>query len=138
MYRAAATIYIVSFFCYVLFSRVPDYFEGEYADGVVSEATFSVKDRQPVLVVKYKVGEEEFEYTTNRWLFTSHKKGQIITMIYNPSDPAVASIYAIVGYWVTWKELFFTAIVFIILFIAAVIISGKSNSSFINEENNNR
>lgn len=127
LYKTVAILYTVCFFCYVLFSRIPDYFEGEYVNGVVSTATFSVKDKHPVLAVKYKVGDEEFEYTTNKWFFTSHHKGQAITMIYSPSDPAIAGVYAIIGYWITLNELFFTAIVFIILFIAAVIITGKNN-----------
>jgi hypothetical protein len=140
LYKIVTILYLVCFFCYVLFSRVPDYFEGEYVNGIVSKATFSVKDKQPVLAVKYKVGKEEFEYVTNKWFLSPHKQGQLVTMIYNPSDPAIASIYAFIGYWITLKELFFTAVVFIILFIAAVMITGGSPSpvSANDEENKKR
>ena len=114
------------FFCYVLFSRVPDYFEGEFVNGTVSTATFSVKNKRPVLTVRYKVGDEPYTYQTNAWFISRHIPGQTVTMIYNPSDPSIASVYAFVGYWITWNELFFTALVFIILFICAVIITGKN------------
>lgn len=126
MYKTAAIVYIVCFFFYVLFSRVPDYFDGDFTKGIVSKALFSVKDERPVLVVDYTAGAEKFKYTTNTWFLTSYQQGQEVTMIYNPSNPAIASIYAVVGYWIKWNELILTAIVFVILFIAAVIITGKN------------
>ena len=129
MYKIAAIVYIVCFFLYVLFSRVPDYFDGDITNGIVSKAFFSAKDKHPVLIVNYSVGNEKFKYTTNEWFLTSYKPGQIITLIYNPSNPAIVSVYSIVGYWIKWDELLLTALVFIKLFIAAVIITGKNSAS---------
>jgi len=119
---------------------VPDYFEGDFTSGIVTEATFSVKDKNPVLVINYQVGNEKFKYKTNKWFLTRHKPGQVITLIYNPSDPAIVSIYAIIGYWIQWDELLLTAIGFIILFIAAVVITGKNSalSSTPKEQNKKR
>lgn len=119
---------------------MPDYFEGDFTSGIVTEATFSVKDKNPVLVVNYQVGNEKFKYKTNKWFLTRHKPGQVITLIYNPSDPAIVSIYAIMGYWIQWDELLLTAIGFIILFIAAVVITGKNSalSSTPKEQNKKR
>jgi len=119
---------------------VPDYFEGDFTSGIVTEATFSVKDKNPVLVINYQVGNEKFKYKTNKWFLTRHKPGQVITLIYNPSDPAIVSIYAIMGYWIQWDELLLTAIGFIILFIAAVVITGKNSalSSTPKEQNKKR
>lgn len=119
---------------------MPDYFEGDFTSGIVTEATFSVKDKNPVLVINYQVGNEKFKYKTNKWFLTRHKPGQVITLIYNPSDPAIVSIYAIIGYWIQWDELLLTAIGFIILFIAAVVITGKNSalSSTPKEQNKKR
>lgn len=138
MYKTVAVIYFICFSCYVLFSRVPDYFDGELTQGVVTEATYSVKDKHPIVVVNYKIGNEKFKYITNMWFLTSYKPGQKVPIIYNPSNPRVASIYAFIGYWIKWSELFLTAIVFIILFIAAIFITGKNNSSPAIEDGNNR
>lgn len=121
-------LYIVCFCCYVLFSRVPDYFDGDFTKGIVSKAIFSVKDKHPVLTVDYLVGNENFKYITDQWFLTSYKQGQVVTMIYNPSNPKIASVYGIVGYWIKWDELFLTAIGFVILFIVAVIITGRNNT----------
>lgn len=140
LYRTAFILYIFCFFCYVLFSRVPDYFQADFTRGIITEATFSVKEKHPVLVVNYEVGNEKFKYKTNKWFLNRHKPGQIVTLIYNPSDPAIVSVYALLGYWVQWDELLFTAIGFIILFIAAIIITGKSSalSSTLREQNKKR
>lgn len=131
-------LYIVCFICYVFFSRVPDYFEAELVNGVVTRAAFSADDKHPVLTVQYRVGEDEFEYATNRWYLSSHKEGQKVPIIYNPSDPATASIYSFIGYWVTLKELFFTALVFVTLFIMAIMITGKSNGTLLEAESKKR
>ncbi len=117
---------------------MPDYFEGDYTNGIVSKATFSVKDSHPVLVVKYTVGNEEFKYTSYMWFLTSYKPGQVIRIIYDPSNPSVADIYSFIGYWIKWSELFFTAIVFIILFITAVFIAGKNNTGYLTIEDNGK
>ncbi len=97
MYKVVIIIYFICFLCYVLFSRVPDYFEGDYTKGVVSKAIFSVKDKHPVVIVNYRVGKEELQYTSYMWFLTSYKPGQVI--------PRVASIYSFTGYWVRWPEL---------------------------------
>jgi hypothetical protein len=138
LYKVVIIIYFICFLCYVLFSRVPDYFEGDYTKGVVSKATFSVKDKHPVVIVNYRVGKEELQYTSYMWFLTSYKPGQVIRIIYDPSNPRVASIYSFTGYWVRWPELLITAIVFIVLFIAAVYITGKNNTSSPTAKENNR
>jgi hypothetical protein len=117
---------------------VPDYFEGEYVDGVVVKATFSVKERRPVLVVRYNAGGEKFFYTSYTWYLASHKQGDKITMIYNPSHPEIASVYAFIGYWITWRQLWYTALIFIILFIAAVVITGKNNTRTREDDRNRK
>ena len=126
MYKVVVILYFVCFFCYVLFTRVPDYFEGEFIKGTVTEAKFSEKERQPNLVVKYHVGSETLFYETNMWFLNKHKAGDKVTIIYDPSEPKRAFIYSFIGYWIKWSELFFTAIFFAILFLASVSITGKN------------
>jgi hypothetical protein len=128
MYKAIVILYVVIFCSYVLFSRVPDYFEGEFIKGVVSKASFSEKTNNPELVIDYHVGEEKLQYKTDMWFLSSYRQGQLVTIIYNPSDPAVSSIYALIGYWIKWHELIFTSVFFVILFIAAKSIAGGDNA----------
>jgi hypothetical protein len=60
-----------------------------------------------------------------------YKPGDVVTIIYNPGIPSVASIYAFIGYWIRWQELVFTASFFIILFFAAKSITGHTETDSI-------
>jgi hypothetical protein len=111
-----------------LFSRVPDYFEGEFIEGVVTKAGFSPALNKPELVVDYKAGSETFHYKTNMWFLTTHKTGEKVTVIYDPSNPSQACIFTFIGYWLKWSELFFSIFFFMALFIAAVFITGKNST----------
>lgn len=90
------------------------------------------------MVVDYKVGDEKFQYISHSWFLTSYKPGQLVSIIYDPSNPSIASIYSFIGYWIKWSELFFTAIVFIVLFITAVFITGKNNTGYLTAEGNRK
>lgn len=138
LYKVVIILYFTCFFCYVLFSRIPAYFEGEYTNGVVSKATFLLKENHPLVVVDYKVGDEKFQYVSSSWFLTTYKPGQSVSIIFDPSNPSVACIYSLIGYWIKWSELFFTAIVFIILFITAVFIAGKNRGYLTVEDNRKR
>jgi hypothetical protein len=118
----------------VLFTRVPDYFEGEYIKGVVTKASFSALNNSPQLVVDYNVGSEKLRYKTDMWFLKHYKPGQSVTIIYNPADPSVSCIYAFVGYWIKWPELILTAVFFIILFITAKNITGKNSTEPLTDE----
>ncbi|MDQ6812141.1 MAG: DUF3592 domain-containing protein [Bacteroidota bacterium] len=122
-------MYLVIFSSYVLFTRVPDYFEGEFIKGVVSKATFLSKTNSPEVIIDYHVGSERLQYKTDTSFLTSYKPGQVVTIIYNPAKPAVSSIYAFIGYWINWRELLLTSAFFIILFIAARFITGINTTS---------
>jgi hypothetical protein len=107
---------------------VPDYFEGEFIEGVVTKANFSTSLNKPELEVDYKVGSETLHYKTNTWFLTTYKTGQKVTVIYDPSIPSQACIYAVIGYWLKWSELLFSAVIFIVFLQAAVFITGKNNT----------
>ncbi len=111
-----------------MFSRVPDYFEGEFIEGVVTKAGFSPALNKPELVVDYKAGSETLHYKTNMWFLTTHKTGEKVTVIYDPSNPSQACIFTFIGYWLKWSELFFSIFFFMALFIAAVFITGKNST----------
>jgi hypothetical protein len=134
LYKTLVILYFTGLFCYILFSRVPDYFEGDFIEGVVTKAGFSSNNHEPELAIDYRVGSETFHYRTNMWFLTTYKPHQTVTIIYDPSNPSEACIYSIIGYWIKWPELFISAFFFIALFIAAVFITGKNNPEPFTEE----
>lgn len=128
MYKTVIILYLVCFVSYIVFSRVPDYFEGEFIEGVVTKAGFSSALNKPELVVDYKAGSETFHCKTNMWFLTTYKTGEKITVIYNPSNPSEACIFTFIGYWVKWGELSFSAFFFLVFFIISVLITGKNDT----------
>jgi hypothetical protein len=128
LFKSAIILYLVGLFCYILFTRVPDYFEGDFIEGVVTKASFSSKGREPELLVDYNVGSETFHYKTNMWFLTTYKTGEKVPIIYDPNNPSEACIYSFIGYWIKWPEVFISAFFFVAFFIAAVFITGKNDS----------
>ncbi len=128
MYKTAIILYLICFVSYILLSRVPDYFEGEFIDGVITKAGFSSSLNQPELVVDYKAGNETLHYKTNTWFLTTYRKGEKVTVIYDPYNPSQACIFTFIGYWLKWGELFFSAFFFIVLYLVAVFITGKNDA----------
>ena len=125
MYKSVALLYIVCISCYILFTRSPDYFEGDFIKGVVTQAGFDSTHNQPSLNIQYHVGTETYTLTTTQWFLKSYKQGEQVSIIYDPNKPGNASIYAFIGYWLRWNELFVTLGLFIVFFMAAVFITGK-------------
>ena len=128
MYKAVIALYLICFSSYLLFSRVPDYFDGDFIHGVVQKATFSYENKEPQLEIDYRVGSNAYHYKTNTWFLKSYKPGERVTIIYNPSSPEIASIYAFIGYWINWSELLFTAGFFLLLFFVAKGITGTHST----------
>jgi len=138
LYKTAFILYIVCFVSYIFLSRGPDYFEAEFIEGVVTKAGFSSSLNQPELVVDYKAGSETLHYKTNTWFLTTYAEGEKVTVIYDPSNPSQACIFTFIGYWLKWSELFFSIFFFIVLFMAAVFISGKNNTGPLTPEDSRR
>jgi hypothetical protein len=108
--------YLGVYSSYVLFTCVPDYFEGEFMKGVVSKVSFSEKTNSAELIVDYNVGKEKLQYKTDMYFQRAYKPGQPAAIIYNPSDPPVSSIYAFIGCWIRWHVLIFTS-AFLLFFL---------------------
>jgi hypothetical protein len=125
LFRSVSLIYLASFFCYIMFTREPDFIDGDIVNAVVSKATYSVSEKQPELVVDYIAGDKHLKCSTNKWFLTRHKQGQQVRVIYDPSHPEVASIYSFTAYWIRWPEVLFTAVFFVVLFCAATFIAGR-------------
>jgi hypothetical protein len=107
---------------------VPDYFEGDFIEGVITKADFLPSVNRPEIMIDYKVGSETLHYKTNTWFLTSYKTGEKITIIYDPSNPSQASTFTFIGYWIKWEELLFSTVFFIVFLRAAVFITGKNKT----------
>ncbi|MDE1192631.1 MAG: hypothetical protein PW786_10910 [Arachidicoccus sp.] len=106
--------FIVVFGLYVLFSRRPDFFDGEKTEATIHFLKDSTNKIVPQAV--FTLNEKDVYYADAAYLFRSLKENQKVTVIYDNSNPKLSAIYSWWGYWITWKELLGCIIGYIILF----------------------
>lgn len=138
MYKATIALYLICFFFYVLFTREPDYFDGQVVKGTVVQSKYAKENVDSAYGILYRVGTDSFLCKVNSWPFGHYKIGEKIEIIYDPAKPAIGSIFAFWGYWLHWDELLVTALFFAVFFIAAVFITGKSEQATDQTDDKNR
>ncbi len=120
MYKSIIILYIVVFFTYVLFSRQPDYFDGEQMTATIH----FVKEQNDKTVAKAVFNVDKKDYAINAgYLFRSFEEGEKVDIIYEKEHPEKAAVYAFWGYWLTWKELIGSIVLLIVLYQAAIKIT---------------
>ncbi len=130
MYKSAFLVYVITLGCYILFSRSPDYFDGEMIRGTVYQNNADQK------FIQYRVGKEVFTKSMEGWGASQVAKSDTVMVIYNPDKPTQASHYSFFSYWFTLRELVTSFIAFAVLFAAAIFITGKEQPD--DEENKPR
>ncbi len=120
MYKAVFILYIVCFGFYVLFSRQPDYFDGEFAIATVHFVKNSSNKTVPEIFfnVDNKKNSADAGY-----IFRSLKEGEKVDIIYDTSKPSNAAVYSVWGYWLTWGELLASVVLLLALFQIAVAVN---------------
>ena len=114
--RIVIILYLVCFGCYVLFTRQPDYFDGEIVNAVVVE-------RNDSLLAKFSNGTQQFHADIDyRFLY---EKGQQVKVIYETADPSNASVYALLGYWLHIGELAVSLIIIAVMYWIAVTVTSN-------------
>lgn len=121
MYKSITIIYLVVFSVYILFTRQPDYFDGETTKAMVHMQIDSLtKQRRPM--AKFTVGNKQYDIAVS-YFFSSFQEGQTVELIYENAQPQRASIYNFWGYWIKSGELVITIILYVALFQIAVALN---------------
>jgi hypothetical protein len=103
-----------------LFTRVPDYFDGEKYPATIS----LVKDSLGNIIPFAKYNYEGKYYTIDaRYFPYQYLNGEKLTVILEKEHPQKAAIYRFGGYWLSWGELIGSIIAAILLFQVAVSIT---------------
>jgi hypothetical protein len=118
MYKFISILYVVIFSLYVLFSRQPDYFDGEFAPATIHFATDTVKHKQ-ITNAHFSVGISKYIVNAD-FMFRNFNEGERVEVIYELSNPKKGVVYAFLGYWLTLGELIASIIMWFVLFQIAV------------------
>lgn len=123
MIKLIIILYIVCFSVYVLFTRQPDYFDGEKTNATIHFVRDSFTHQlQPYAV--YNVNKINLSVNA-AYLFRNYKEGDQITVIYEASQPAKGAVYSVWGYWIRWGEVLFSTILLIVMFRVAIAITSN-------------
>ena len=118
LYKFITILYISCFALYILFSREPDFFDGDFAKATITQTHENGQTKKYALFYE---GSQKFNATISYpSLFT---KGEQVEIIYEKSNMANATVYSFWGYWITIEELFGSIILWVLLFMVAVTIN---------------
>jgi len=121
LYRSITILYLVCFGCYILFTRQPDYFDGEKSPAVIKWLPDSISHKNIPQAV-YSDGLKQHAIDA-RYFLRNWKEGDKLEVIYESGSPDKAAVYAFLGYWITWGELLATILIYLALFQIAISVT---------------
>jgi len=116
-------LYLVCFGCYLVFTRQPDYFDGEKVPATIHWMRDSAS-RMLIPKAVYSDGYKTFSIDA-RYVLREWKEGDRLTVIYEVGKPVHAAVYRFWGYGITWGELLASIVLCVVLFQVAVAITSN-------------
>lgn len=132
MYKGIFILYLVCFSLYILFSREPDFFDGETMPSTIYWLQDSASKKLIPKAV-YKVGNHTYNIDA-RYVLRSLPEGKKIEIIYNPQHPERAMVFSWWGYWITWGEILTSTILLVVLFQVAVSVTKNPTAESLLEQ----
>ncbi|TAF52838.1 MAG: hypothetical protein EAZ62_05490 [Sphingobacteriia bacterium] len=121
MYKGLIFLYLVIFGCYILFTRQPDYFDGEKLPAsIVLRA--QKRGEAPLAFARYEFNGQHYLLDTRYW-GKDFEAGQKLTVILEKEHPKKAAVYGFWGYWLSGAELLWSMVAGVLLFQVAVSIT---------------
>ncbi len=111
MYKGIFLLYLVCFGCYVLFTRQPDYFDGDRVPATILIAKDSATGKT-IPQAEFSIGYRNFRVKADYYL-RSWKQGEKTEVIYETEHPERGAVYSFWGYWIGFGE-FIASIIFIV------------------------
>ncbi len=132
MFKSISILYLVCFGCYIIFTRDPDYFDGEKSPAVIQWMTDSATGRAIPKAV-FSDGRKEHAIDA-RYFLREFRGGEKVEVIYESDRPDKAAVYMFWGYWLTWGELMATVFIYIALFQVAVAVTKNPTAESLIEQ----
>ncbi|WP_447642264.1 MULTISPECIES: DUF3592 domain-containing protein [Chitinophagaceae] len=139
MYKSITIIFIACFLVYLPFSRTPDVFDSVKTEGVGVDQLDSISGKQKVFI-QYTTNDKKTYTFDPSYLFLQYKVGEKVPVLYEESHPQKAAVDRIWGYWVSWKEILSSLVIYFLLFqlSLAMVKNPAPESEKEQEEYNNR
>ncbi|MDE3252628.1 MAG: hypothetical protein KGO92_07455 [Bacteroidota bacterium] len=132
MYKSITILFIVCYCCYLLFSRQPDYFDGEKAPAVIHFIQDSAS-KNLIPMAQFSDGHHAFSVDA-RYVLRNWKEGERTEVIYETDKPNHAVVYLFWGYWIRWGEVLITLLVYAALFQIAISVTQNPTAESLLEQ----
>lgn len=136
MYKGIGFLYIVCFALYIVYSREPDYFDGEITTATI-HYRYSKNYTYPIPYATF-IHDTTVYNIDARYVLRNLKEGKKIKVIYNTNQPNKAVVYSFWGYWLTWQELLGSLVLLIALFQVAVAVTKNPTPESLLEQLENK
>jgi len=130
LYKAVVILYLVCLGCYILFTRQPDFFDGEKTPAIIHFQD-SVKQQKPF--ASFELGDTSYLVNAS-YPLRSFRENEKVEVIYVSSHPEQGVIYSWWGYWFSWGELLGSALLLIALFQIAVAVTKNPSEEAVKEQ----
>jgi hypothetical protein len=129
--KAIIPFYLICVALYIVFSRQPDFQDGEFTIGNIHYIKNS--SQKKIAAAIFSIGKTR--YAINAYYpLRNFSEGQKVKIIYDTSNPSKAAIYKLWGYWLQWDELLASVLIPFILFYAAKAITAGPTPQALLEE----
>ena len=125
-------LYLIIFGCYILWSRQPDYFDGEMYPATIQMQMDSIS-KKVVPKAIYSIGVNQYSVNASYPLI-NYKTNERVEVIVEHEHPNRAVVYRFWGYWITWGELVTSIIMAVLLFQVAVSITKNPTPEALKEQ----
>ena len=134
MYKGIFILYVVCFGTYLMFTRQPDYFDGEKVPATIFIEKDSLSPKM-MAVAEFSNGFENFRVKAD-YYFRNWKNGEKTEVIYESEHPEKGAIYGFWGYWISLGELLGSILFIVVGYQAAVSITKNPSPEALNEQLN--
>jgi len=127
MYKGIAFLYSVCFILYIIYSREPDFFDGEKMPATIHYSIDSISQKT---VAKAVFISNNVKYAVDASYFLRHlSENEKVEIIYLEDKPAKAKVYKFWGYWLTWQETITSLGLLILLFQITLALNKNPHTS---------
>jgi len=130
--RSVFILYLICFGCYILFTRQPDFFDGEKAPATIQNV-YDTVGKQTIPAAVYQANGNWY-HADARYFLRSVVVGQKVTVIYETATPETAAVYTFWGYWIGWGELLFSVIGNVLLLQIAYSVTTRPNAQSLQDQ----
>ena len=132
LFKSILTLYLICFGCFIVFTRQPDFFDGEKSPATIHWLKDSISHRSIPKAV-FSDGRKQHAIDA-RYFLRSLKEGEQVEVIYESDRPDLAAVYTFWGYWLGWGELIATFIIYFVLFQIAVAVTKNPTAEALIEQ----